>query len=544
MFAASASAQHANSAAGRPNIVIILADDMGFSDPGCYGGEIHTPNIDWLAANGLRFAQFHNTSRCCPSRAQLLTGLYNHQAGIGDMTTDQHRPGYRGFLTDNTVTLAEVLRAAGYHTAMAGKWHVANTIQQKTPAEQLRWLDHQQEAPLFSPLEQYPTRRGFEKFYGTLWGVVDHFDPFGLVSGEQPVQTVPAGYYHTDALSDSASAFIRSMSRDPQPFFLYLAYNAPHWPVQAPPEEIAKYAAVYCVGWDSIRENRYRKMVQLGVVDPATEKLSPRYPPTDWATNPDSAWDARVMAVHAAMIDRMDQGIGRVIRALKETGRLDNTLILFLSDNGASPEICAQMLPGFDRPDATRDGRKIVYPADKKVLPGPETVYASIGPAWANVSNTPFRYWKMESFEGGVHTPLVAYWPRGIHQPAGSITFQQGSLIDLMPTIVELSGAQYPVVSNGHKITAMQGVSVVPVLKGKTTLQQPVVYNEHSRGRSVKMGNWKLVSLTSDTTWQLFNLGDDGTETVNLAQQYPDTVRVMADLWQIWARQNKVLPKP
>ena len=321
----------------RPNIVVILADDMGYSDPGCYGGEIHTPNLDWLAANGLRFSSFHNTSRCCPSRAQLLTGLYNHQAGIGNMTTDQQTPGYRGFLTPNTVTLAEVLQTAGYHTAMAGKWHVSNTVEQPSPALQLKWLDHQIDAPLFSPIEQYPTRRGFQRFYGTLWGVVDHFDPFSLVDGETPVSSVPKGYYHTDALSDSAAAFIRAMSRDPRPFFLYLAYNAPHWPVQAPPEEIEKYKNTYRAGWTAIRNARYSRMVKMGIIDSATQRLSLRNPDSTWATNPDTAWDARVMAVHAAMVDRMDQGIGRVIEALRSTGRLDNTLIVFLSDNGASP---------------------------------------------------------------------------------------------------------------------------------------------------------------------------------------------------------------
>ncbi|HVW61308.1 MAG TPA: sulfatase-like hydrolase/transferase, partial [Puia sp.] len=308
----------------RPNIVLILADDMGFSDIGCYGGEIHTPNIDALAANGVRFVRFYNTSRCCPSRAQLLTGLDNHMAGIGNMTNDQHEPGYRGYLTENTVTIAEVLKAAGYHTAMSGKWHVSNTVQQATPVAQLQWLDHRLQAPLFSPVEQYPVHRGFEKFYGTIWGVVDHFDPFSLVDGTKPVQDVPAGYYHTDAVSDSAAAYIRQFSKDPQPFFLYLAYNAPHWPVQAPAGDIGKYKETYRAGWDAIREARYRRMSRLGIIDTATDKLSPRYPTASWEENPDKEWDARVMAVHAAMIDRMDQGIGRVVAALRQTGRLDN----------------------------------------------------------------------------------------------------------------------------------------------------------------------------------------------------------------------------
>jgi arylsulfatase len=528
----------------RPNIIVILADDMGFSDLGCYGGEIHTPHLDSLAYNGIRFAKFYNSSRCCPSRAALLTGLYNHEAGIGNMTNDQHEPGYRGFLTDNTVTLAEVLRSAGYHTAMAGKWHVSNTVQQSTPELQLKWLDHQLDAPLFSPLEQYPTSRGFEKFYGTLWGVVDHFDPFSLVNGTEPVRKVPPGYYHADAISDSAASYIRQFSRDPQPFFLYLAYNTPHWPVQAPAAEIATYKDTYRVGWEAIREARYRRMSQLGIIDPATEKLSPRQPAADWDQNPDKEWDARVMAVHAAMIDRMDQGIGRVIAALRQTGRLDNTLILFLSDNGASPEISATMTPGFDRPGTTRQGEKIIYPADKKTMPGPETVYASIGPAWANVANTPFRYWKIESYEGGTHTPFIAFWPKGIALHKGSIIQQAGHLIDLMPTVVEMAGANYPSSYKGHSISPMQGMSLLPVLQGRPWKGHAILFNEHHNGRSVRMGEWKLVSSDADSTWELYDMKHDGSEIKNLAARYPRKVRQMDSLWQRWALENKVFPRP
>ena len=528
----------------RPNIVVILADDMGFSDIGCYGGEIHTPNIDALAARGVRFARFYNTSRCCPSRAELLTGLDSHLAGIGNMTNDQHEPGYRGFLTENTVTLAEVLRSAGYHTAMAGKWHVSNTVEQATPELQLQWLNHQFQAPLFSPIEQYPTNRGFEKFYGTLWGVVDHFDPFSLVNGTEPVRDLPAGYYHTDAVSDSAASYIRQFSKDPQPFFLYLAYNAPHWPVQAPASEIEKYKDTYRVGWEAIRQARYRRMVQLGIANPATEKLSPRQPAADWEQNPDKEWDARVMAVHAAMIDRMDQGIGRVIDALRATGRLDNTLILFLSDNGASPEVAETMTAGFDRPGTTRQGEKIIYPADKKIMPGPETVYSSIGPAWANVANTPFRYWKIESYEGGIHTPFIASWPKGIALRKGSIARQTGHLTDLMPTFIELAGARYPSVYKGHSISPMQGVSLAPVLKAKPWKGHDLLFNEHHNGRSVRMGDWKLVSSNADSTWELYDLKHDASELQNLAGQYPGKVQQMDSLWQRWAVANKVLPKP
>ncbi len=298
----------------RPNIVLILADDLGFSDIGCFGGEINTPNLDYLAANGLRFTRFYNTSRCCPTRASLLTGLYNQQAGIGEMTTDRDEPGYRGYLTDNTVTIAEVLKSAGYHTAMSGKWHVSNTIEQPTKEEQLKWLNHQAYHPYFSPVEQYPANRGFEKYYGNIWGVVDYFDPFSLVSGTTAVPSVPKNYYHTDAINDTAVSYIKEYSKEQNPFFIYVAETAPHWPLMAPDEEIKKYENTYKVGWEAIREARYKRMVEKGIIDPKNAALSPRMEPgLTWKDNPHKEWDARAMAVHAAMVDRLDQGIGRII---------------------------------------------------------------------------------------------------------------------------------------------------------------------------------------------------------------------------------------
>jgi arylsulfatase len=532
-------------APGRPNIVLILADDMGFSDAGCYGGEIHTPNIDWLAKNGLRFTQFYNTSRCCPTRASLLTGLYNTEAGIGNMTTDQHLPGYRGHLTANTVTLAEVLRSAGYHTAMAGKWHVSNTPVQPTREAQLKWLDHQAVHPYFSPVDQYPVSRGFEKFYGTIWGVVDYFDPFSLVDGTTPVATVPASYYHTDAINDTAAAYIREFSTDDRPFFLYVAENAPHWPLMAPAETIAKYKDTYKAGWEAIREARYKKMSSLGVIDPRTTPLSPRWQPSlKWKDNPDSLWDARAMAVHAAMVDRMDQGIGRIIGALRETGELDNTVIIFLSDNGASPEICANFRPGFDRPSETRDGRKITYARDKKVLPGPETTYSSIGPRWANVANTPYRYWKADSYEGGVHTPMIVCWPAGLKAKKGSLTAQTGHVMDVMATFCELAHATYPKTYRGRTITPTSGISLVPILEGGQRKGHAALFNDHHGSRYVRVGDWKLVSRRTDTTWALYDLKEDASETRNLAGEYPAKVRTMDSLWRVWAWRNHDYPKP
>lgn len=529
----------------RPNIVLIMADDLGFSDIGCYGGEINTPNLDYLAKKGLRFSQFYNTSRCCPTRASLLTGLYNHQAGIGNMTTDQNQAGYRGHLLENTVTLAEVLKQAGYHTGMTGKWHVSNTIIQPDPADQLKWLNHRSYYPAFSPLEQYPVNRGFEKFYGTLWGVVDFFDPFSLVHGNEPVKSVPKDYYHTDALNDSAAAFIRQFSKDDKPFFLYVAHNAPHWPLQAVPEDIEKYKNTYLKGWDVIRKERYQRMIEKGIINPSTQNLAPRQnEKKQWTDNKNKDYDAWAMAVHAAMIDRMDQGIGRIIETLRETGRLDNTLILFLSDNGASPEVCANFGPGFDRPGETRDGKKIVYPVNKEVLPGPQTVFASIGPEWANVSNTPYRLWKIESYEGGVQTPLIAFWPEGIKANKGSITSQSGHVMDFMATFTELARAEYPATSQGKAIIPMDGLSLLPILKGQKRKGHETIFNEHNNRRYARQGDWKIVSAGTDGTWELYNLKNDGTETINLANKYPEKVKQLDSLWQNWASKKKVYPKP
>lgn len=526
----------------RPNIVLILADDLGFSDIGCYGGEIQTPNLDYLAANGLRFSNFYNTSRCCPSRASLLTGLYNQQAGIGEMTTDRNLPGYRGHLTENTVTLAEVLRDAGYHTGMSGKWHVSNTIEQPTPAAQLRWLNHQEDHPLFSPLEQYPVNRGFEKYFGNIWGVVDFFDPFSLVSGTKPVKQVPAGYYHTDAINDTAVSYINTWAKEDKPFFLYVAQTAPHWPLQALPEDIKKYENTYKAGWQAIREARYKRLVDKGLIDPARAALSPRIDSAlTWQKNPDTVWDARAMAVHAAMVDRMDQGIGRIIHALKQAGKLDNTLILFLSDNGASPENCMRFGPGFDRPGQTRKGDTIRYPVSKQVLPGPQTTFASIGERWANVANTPYRYAKAQSYEGGVHTPMIAFWPKGI-TAKGAISRQTGHVMDFMPTFVEMAQTKYPGTYKGHTIPAATGISLVPAFKGKTG-SRGTLYNEHFGARYIRDENWKLVSLSGDSTWHLYDIEEDQTETNDLAARHRDVVERLSARWFQWANTHKVFPK-
>lgn len=528
----------------RPNIILILADDLGYSDLGCYGGEIHTPNIDGMARQGIQFTQFYNTSRCCPTRASLLTGQYNHDAGIGHMTTHQDGGGYKGYLGKNTVTLAEVLKAAGYRTAMVGKWHVSNTLTRPTPEEQLIWLNHQAEHPLFSPLEQYPTNRGFEKFYGTIWGVIDFFDPFSLVEGVTPVKNVPAGYYHTDAINDTAAAYVREFSKGDEPFFLYVAHNAPHWPIQALPEDIEKYKDTYTDGWDAIREQRYRSMADLGLIDSSITKLSPRHPgELRWEDNPHQAWDARAMAVHAAMVDRMDQGIGRIINALAETGELDNTIIVFLSDNGASAELSERYGPGFDRPSETRSGQPIAYATDKSVIPGPQTTFFSIGPDWANVANTPYRLWKSQPLEGGVHTPMIVSWPRGI-KDQGRRSGRLSHVMDFMATFAEVAGATYPTEYNGHPILPLEGRSFVPVFTGKDRDGIRTLFNEHEGGKYVRHNGWKLVMPKGEKQWHLYRIIEDPTELTDLASRHPDVVKQLAAKWDEWAHQHHVLPKP
>ncbi|WP_443947304.1 arylsulfatase [Pedobacter sp. AW1-32] len=529
----------------RPNIVVIMADDLGFSDVGCYGGEINTPNIDFLAKNGLRYRSFYNTSRCCPTRASLLTGLYNQQAGIGKMTEAEDEPGYLGHLGENTVTLAEVLKNAGYHTAMSGKWHVSNTNVQKNPKEQLAWLNHQKDYGDFSPIAQYPTSRGFEHFFGTIWGVVNFFDPFSLVSDTKPIKTVPKGYYQTDAINDTAVAYINSWKKSNKPFFLYVAQNAPHWPLQAKPEDIAKYKETYKVGWDVIREARYKKMVKLGLIDSSNTKLSkPLGKTTSWENNPDRVWDAKAMAVHAAMIDCMDQGIGRIIDALHTTGKLDNTIIIFLSDNGASPENAAAYGSGFDRPSETRNGSPIIYATKKETMPGPQTTYSSIGRVWANVANTPYEYAKAESYEGGIHTPMIAFWPKGITKNVGGYSNQVGHVMDFMQTFVDVAGVKYPETYKGKNIIPTTGLSLIPSFKGKVSAGHEQLFNEHFGARYARLGMWKLVSLSNDSTWHLYDLSKDHSETKDLAAQNPTKVAELRRLWQQWANGHQVFPKP
>jgi arylsulfatase len=529
-------------AAPRPNIILILADDMGFSDLGCYGGEIHTPNLDRLASRGLRFTQFYNAARCCPTRAALLSGLYPQQAGVGHMTTDEGRAAYRGHLTDNTVTLAEVLGEAGYQTAMVGKWHLSITTEL---TNHLQNLNNQRIRESFADPKTSPLARGFQDFYGVLWGVVNYFDPFSLVENDRAVRSVPKNFYLTDALTDHALEYLDRFKRAGKPFFLYAAYTAPHWPLHALPEDIANYKDTYKVGWDAIRERRYRRMVDLGIISPDQAILSPRHrADLAWEESGDQEFAAATMAAHAAMVDRLDQNIGRIVHKLETLKLLDNTVIVFLSDNGASPELPGA--GGFDRPTETRDGRPIIYNKQLQAThtaPGPQTTFGALGPMWANAANTPFRFWKKETFEGGICTPFIVHWPKGMSARPGSITTHTAHVIDLMPTFAALAGAKYPGHFRGQPVTPFEGKNLLPVLEGKTLGKRGPLFWEHYGARAVRQDQWKLVARDGEP-WELYDLEEDRTEMRNLAGKRPEVLANLSKAWVQWAdRCHVVLPE-
>ena len=514
----------------RPNILLIMADDMGYSDPGCYGGEIDTPNLDALAAGGLRFTQFHNAARCCPTRASLMTGLYPHQVGLG-------RNGHS--LTQDGVTLAEALKQAGYNTAMAGKWHLSETFLHPDTAQHQRWVDHQLDYGPFGPSESYPTRRGFDDFYGVIWGVINHFDPFSLVENGQPVKELPEDYYFTEAITDKAVGYIENFSQSDTPFFLYYAHCAPHWPLHARPEVIKKYEDRYLAGWETLRRDRYQRQCAAGLFEEANAPLPPLMDQgRKWAalSEAERRIEARKMAVHAAMVDTLDQQLGRVITTLKQTGQYENTLIIFLSDNGASPEIPQR--PGYDRTAQTRQGETVQYQKaiDDPGIIGSEKSYTGIGAPWANAVNTPFKYWKKESYEGGMNTPCILHWPAGLTANAGGISRRPAHVIDLMPTCLDLAGAAYPDTYQGKQRLPLEGKSLVPLMRGQDPPNQETYCFEHERGRAIRQGGWKLVAHSKrPNDWELYHLENDLTETRNLAKAYPEKVKQLTEAWTRWA---------
>jgi arylsulfatase A-like enzyme len=535
-------------AAKQPNIIIIMSDDMGYSDIGCYGSEIITPALNALAKDGLRFTQFYNTARCCPTRASILTGLYPHQAGIGHMMSDKGLDGYRGDLNRNCVTIAEALKPAGYATYMVGKWHVTKETHPDTEAGKHNW----------------PLQRGFDHYYGIINGAASFWDPNSLTRDNQPITIKndplyrPAEPYHlTDAIADNASMYIKESDAS-KPFFMYVAFTAAHWPMQARERDIAKYRGQYDAGYEPIREARLKKMKQLGVVAPDA-KLSPIA--GNWDEVEDKKWEAACMEVYAAMIDQMDQGIGRMVQALEAKGELDNTLIFFLQDNGACAESCSRNPKGplVERgakptlapipddvlhyftsvPKQTRDGWPVLQ---GHVMPGPADTYIGYGKNWANVSNTPHREYKHWVHEGGISTPLIVHWPAGI-VAKNELRSEPAHLIDLMATCIDVSGATYPAKFLGKKIKPMEGRSLAPVFAGHS-LDREAIYWEHEGNRAIRMGDWKLVAKGRNGKWELYNLANDRSELNDLSAKYPERADAMAAKWQAYAERANVLPWP
>ena len=496
----------------RPNIIVVLADDMGYSDIGCYGGEIETPNLDSLATTGLRWKQFYNNARSCPSRAVLMTGLYPHQAGMGWMAAaDLQTPAYQGYLNQNCVTIAEVLKSSGYATYMCGKWHLSSDRQNNG-----------------SVIKAWPKQRGFDRFYGIPSGASNYFNTT-MYNDNTPSKT-DTGFYITEALSDSAATFISRHDYNDKPLFLYLAYNAPHWPLHAPENIIRKYISRYKSGWDKLREERLQRQKDIGIFNKET-MLSPR----DSAI---MAWDsltpekqeefARRMAIYAAQVDILDSGIGKVVDALKKRGQFDNTIIMFMSDNGA----CAEFISS----------------GKSKAVDGSENTYESYRINWANLSSTPYREYKHYTNEGGIASPLIVSWPNGINEDLkGKFIDEYGYFADIMATCVDVSKSKYPKIFNGNKIHSMEGVSLLPNLSGKGTGRK-MTFWEHEANIAVRDGKWKLVLKTGEGNQfkpeniELYDMEADPVEMNDLSQKYPKRAEKMLSKWYKWAKRVEAFP--
>jgi arylsulfatase len=504
---------HGASSAERPNIVVILADDMGYSDIGCYGGEITTPNLDRLAANGLRFTRFYNTARCCPTRASLLTGLYPHQAGVGHMmeehlgTNGKPLPGYSGRLNDRCITIGEGLKSAGYFTAMAGKWHVGQ---------------HKGVTPL---------KRGFDRALHAAAGgfyfqdsarteVFLNDKPLGRTNAPLPAQ-----WYSTDLWTEYGLKFVDEALEARKPFLLYLAHNAPHFPLQAPPEDIARWRGRFKNGWDNLRQARYERQIAMGLIEKRWQ-LSPRLPEVP-------AWDSlsaedqdrydHIMAIYAAVVERLDRAIGRLVEGLKQRQVLDNTILLFMSDNGGNAEAGVRgRLIGQNPGDAQSD--------------------VFVGQCWATLNNTPFVRYKHYTDEGGIASPMIAHWPAGIPPGLrGGFQTQPGHVIDVLPTCLDLAGAQYPKEFEGKPITPLEGVSLRPALEGKPLSRPRPIFWEHEGNRAVLQEPWKLVALAGQP-WRVYNLSRDRTEQNDVATTEPERVKSLTAQWDEYAARANVLP--
>ena len=450
---------------------------------------------------------------------------------LPDLTGD--RPGYRRQLDEQAVTVAEVLRSAGYRSYLSGKWHLTRTLRLPEDGGQ-------------APERRWPLGRGFDRFYGTLRGAGSYFDPASLIRDQTPIELEQGDYYYTDAITEEAIRFIgdHTAKHPGEPFFLYVAYTAPHWPLHAPAEDIARYNGRYDRGWDVVRQERYRRMVALGILK-REWALSPRDPAVPaWAEAEDKRWQARRMQAYAAMVERMDHGVGELIAALARAGVLQDTLVFFLSDNGGCAEELTRgewwlrRLLRLGLPKQTRDGRPVHYGNDPKVMPGPEDTYQSYGRGWANASDTPFRLYKTYTHEGGIATPLIVLWPKGLRVERGGLIHVPGHVADLVPTILEVAGAEYPREYGGRAIAPLDGESLLPLLEGATR-ERGTLFWEHEGNRAVRDGRWKLVSRWRGP-WELYDLDSDRTELHDLAAQEPARVAALSARYVAWAEQSDV----
>ncbi|MFN8354390.1 MAG: arylsulfatase [Spirosomataceae bacterium] len=499
----------------KPNIILVMVDDMGYSDLGAYGSEIQTSNIDKLAYGGLRLKEFYNNSICAPTRASLLTGQYPHKAGVGYFDVNLGLPPYQGFLNKESLTFGEVLKQAGYSTLLSGKWHVGN--------DSLAW----------------PKQRGFDRFYGVIGGGANYFNadplplgrkyPVVILEDNQRQNPKPNSYYFTDEITNHALKFLDEQSKEQKPFFLYLAYTAPHWPLQALPEDIAKYRGKYDAGWDVLRKERLARQVKLGII---TQKQADAAAIRD-ADVPDwdnltfeekQLWKAK-MEVYAAVLDRADQGIGKLLDKLKELKKDDNTLIVFISDNGAPAE------------DVAHYGNRA---GNNKGPVGTAGSFESQGKNWSYVSNTPFRSFKSFAYEGGISSPLIAWFPAKIK--AGSIAKGTAHLIDLAPTFYELAGVKYPDSYDNVKTNPLPGKSLTNLFfNGQELNREQPIFWERAGNRAVRKGKWKLVSIYPSYTWELYDIEADRGENQNVANRNSLVVDELSKLYFEWAHQNGVV---
>ncbi len=519
----------------RPNVVLILCDDMGYSDIGCFGGEVATPHLDGLAARGIRFTQMYNCGRCCPTRASILTGLYPHQAGVGDMLGDRGEPGYRGFLNDRCVTVGEALREAGYRTLITGKWHVGGWWPRRPGTG--AWRPHDPAKPL-------PPDRGFDEWYG-IPGGGSYFFPSPLMRNHDFVHLGEhEPFYTTDAYTDAALEMMDVAVADGQPFFLHVCYNAPHWPLHAHEADIEQYRGRYREGWDAARTERHERLKGMGVLSDRWA-ISPRdedAPP--WAEMSQQDWHDSRMAVYAAQVHCVDRNVGRLLERLRTLGVERDTLVMFLSDNGGSAEFLRENGWNDMELPTTRDGKPVRVGNVVGLEPGGPETFQSYGLPWANVSNAPFRLFKHWVHEGGIATPFVASWPGHIEsgQAAGGLNHQPAHVVDIVATVLDVCGAAYPREFQGRAIEPPAGESFAAALTGGPWRREQPIFWEHEGNCAVRMGNWKLVSRWERRQWELYDMDADRTELNDLAEANAPRVAEMSAAYDGWARRCHVLP--